>query len=66
MSTTKNINILMDGLVDDAIDSGLGGQFLRDHIVHEATNHYGISVHIVKPYVENIQKRQEEIFSDEV
>ena len=64
MSTTKNINNLMDGLVDDAIDSGLGGQFLRDHVMHEATNYYGISEHIVKPYIKNIEKKREELFYD--
>ena len=63
-NTTKNVNNLMDGLVDDAIDSGLGGQYLRDHVMHEAVNHYGISVYIVEPYVKNIQERQEELFYD--
>ena len=64
MSTTKNINNLMDGLVDDAIDSGLGGQILMDHVMYEATNHYGISVHIVKPYIKTLEKKREELFHD--
>ena len=62
MSTIKNINSLLDGIADDAIDSGLEGKFLEDYVQEQATNFYKVPTHIVKPYIENIQQRQKEIF----
>ena len=62
MSISNSINILLNSLVDDAIDSGYDGQFLTDHVLDEATNQYGISAHIVKPYIETIRKKQNELF----
>ena len=65
MSTIKNINSLLDGIADDAIDSGLEGKFLEDYVQEQATNFYKVPPYIVKPYIDNIQKRQQEIFFDE-
>ena len=62
MSTIKNINSLLDGIADDAIDSGLEGKFLEDYVQEQATNFYKVPPYIVKPYIENIQQRQKEIF----
>ena len=62
MSISNNINVLLNNLVDDAIDSGYDGQFLTDHVLDEATNQYGISAHIVKPYIETIRRKQDELF----
>ena len=62
MSTLKNINNLLDGIADDAIDSGLGGKFLEDYVQEQAMNLYKVPPYIVKPYIENIQQRQQEIF----
>ena len=65
MSMLKNINSLMVEIVTDAIDSGLEGKFLEDYVQEQATNFYKVPPYIVKPYIDNIQKRQQEIFFDE-
>ena len=65
MSTIKNINSLLDGIADDAIDSGLEGKFLEDYVQEQAMDMYKVPPYIVQPYIENIQKRQQEIFFDE-
>ena len=65
MSMLKNINSLMVEIVTDAIDSGLEGKFLEDYVQEQAMDMYKVPPYIVQPYIENIQKRQQEIFFDE-
>ena len=65
MSMLKNINSLMVDIVTDAIDSGLEGKFLEDYVQEQAMDMYKVPPYIVQPYIDNIQKRQQEIFLDE-
>ena len=63
MSVMKNLDMLLQDIIYEGIESGYSGEGLRDYVCDVATSSYRISRFIVKPYVDaNVETSEKDIF----